>query len=221
MVRRSIHPCITILACVVTLCVSAAVTPATAQFGVRGGMNLSKFVGGDAAQSETKTGLNLGASIPLLRIGPLSIVPEVYYSEKGAKEFDPLTTTSYEFGLNYIEVPVLARLTFPVVGRLRGYVAGGPAYAWNVDCSITATETGTTTNTSDCSETFRSFDTAMEKADHGVVFGAGFDFYVPGLGGLNLDGRLVRGLARLRSGTTGSDIKNQSVSLMLGYFLGR
>ena len=184
-------------------------------------MNLTKFVGGDAAEGDTKAGLNLGASIPLIRLGPLSIVPEVYYSEKGGLQFDPMTTTTFEYGLNYIEVPVLAKLSFPLAGALRGYVAGGPAYAWNIDCTISATESGTTNNLGECGETFSSFDTAMEKADRGVVIGAGLDFTVPGLGGLNLDARFVRGLARLRSGNSGSDIKNQAYTLMLGYYIGR
>jgi len=215
------HPCLTRLASIATLCVSAFATPAAAQFGIRGGMNLTKFVGGDAGESEATTGLNLGASIPLLRFGPLSIVPEVYYSEKGSKQFVPATTTTFEYGLNYIEVPVLAKLSFPLKGGLRGYVQGGPAYAWNIDCTISATESGTTNNLGECGETFSSFDTAMEKADRGIVFGGGLDFTIRGLGGLNLDARLVRGLARLQKGTTGSDIKNQAFSLMLGYYLGR
>jgi hypothetical protein len=145
-------------------------------------------------------------------------VPEVYYSEKGSKQFDPATATSFEYGLNYIEIPVLAKLSFPLARGLSGYVAGGPAYGWQIDCSISATDTGSAINTSDCEETFGSFDAAMEKADRGVVMSAGLDFRIGGLGGLNLDARVVRGLARL---STASDIKNQSFSLMLGYYLGR
>lgn len=212
-----------------SICASGA--PAVAQLGLRGGMNLSKFVGGDANNSQSTAGLNVGASIPLIHIGPLSIVPEVYYSQKGAKQFDPTalaggTATaprSLEFGLDYIEVPVLAKISFPLARLLHGYVAGGPAYAWNINCSISVDSSGTTMNTNDCSQTFGSFKTAMQKADRGIVLGGGLDLNVLGLGGLNLDARVVRGLTRLTTttaGTTGADIKNQSVSLMLGYYLG-
>jgi hypothetical protein len=197
---------------------AALATTAEGQFGIRGGVNLTKFVGDDGASSESTTGLNLGASIPLLTLGPLSIVPEVYYAQKGAKQFDPLSATTFEFGIDYIEVPVLAKLSIPLGGATRWYVAGGPAFAWRVDCSISSTSTGTSTDTSDCSETFGSFNTAMEKADRGVVVGSGLDFTIPGFGGLNLDARLVRGLTRLSEGT---DIKNQAFSLMLGWYLGR
>jgi hypothetical protein len=203
-----------------TLGVSTLASPAAAQFGFRGGMNLSKFVGSDAKGSESARGLNLGASLALLHIGPVSIVPEVYYAEKGSKEIDLATATSFEYGLDYIELPVLIKVSFPLKGWLRGYVDGGPAYAWNIDCSITATDAGATNTFDHCGDMFRSYNTAMEKADRGVVMGGGLDFTVPGLGGLNLDARLVRGLARLKPGT-GSDIKNQAASLMLGYYIGR
>ena len=221
MADHKAHQRLTIIGFVAAVGVLTATTPARAQFGIRGGINLTKFVGGDAGENEASTGLNLGMSIPLIRIGPLSIVPEVYYAEKGSKQFDPTTSTTVEYGLNYIEVPVLAKLSFPLAGALRGYVTGGPAYAWNIDCSVTATETGTTNNLGECGEVFHSFDTAMEKADRGVVIGGGIDFTVRGFGGLNLDARLVRGLSRLRSGTTGTDIKNQAFTLMLGYGVGR
>ena len=203
---------------------------AYAQLGVRGGMNLSKFVGADATNTEATKRLNAGGSFSLIHIGPVSLVPEVYYSQKGSRELasaltNPGTTTptvgTTVFGLDYIEVPVLAKVSFPLARLLNGYVTGGPAYAWNVDCSIQIADAGPTPTSNDCSQTFGSFKSAMQKADLGAVVGGGLDFSIPGLGGLNLDTRLVRGLKRLTTGTTGADIKNSTVSLMLGYYLGR
>jgi len=206
---------------------AAAATPAAAQFGIRGGMNLSKFVGSGANDAESHRGLNGGGTIPLIHIGPVSIVPEVYYAQKGTKlgpsTLTPpsgTTPTTVEFGLDYIEVPLLAKVRFPLAPKLNGYVTGGPAYAWNVNCSISTDTNGTESAASDCGETFGSFKTAMQKADRGVVGGGGLDFIVPGFGGTNLDLRVVRGLTRLTTGSTGADVKNQSVSLMLGYYLG-
>lgn len=205
-------------------------TRAEAQIGLRGGMNLSKFVGGDAPNSETTKRLNAGGSFSLIHIGPVSLVPEVYYSQKGARELastltNPGTTPvptggTTVFGLDYIEIPVLAKISFPLARLLNGYVTGGPAYAWNVDCSIQVTDAGATPPSNDCSQTFGSFKSAMQKADLGAVAGLGLDFRIPHLGGLNLDARLVRGLRTLTTGTAGTDIKNQTVSLMLGYYLG-
>jgi hypothetical protein len=135
-------------------------------------MNLSRFVGGDAAQSETKTGPNLGVDPAHSHRTAVDRVPRSS-TEKGAKEFDPLTTTSYEFAqlhrgsrARQADVP-----RGQAVIRRRGRRMHGTS---TVDH---ATETGTTTNTSDCTETFRSLIPRWRRLIT-VSFGAGFDFYV-------------------------------------------
>jgi hypothetical protein len=202
--------------------VFAAGRPAAAQFGLRGGVNLSRFVGGDS-ESDGRAGLNLGASIPLFGIGPVRLVPEIYYSSRGGSALDPTQpATTLDFELSYIEVPLLVRLYFPLAVGMQGYVGGGPAYAWNLDCKFTA-ETDPNLTARECGQPFQSFETAMNEADKGVHFNAGIDFPVGAFGGLNLDARLVRGLDSVidndASGGT-SDVKNQSITLMLGWYLG-
>jgi hypothetical protein len=209
-----------------SLLLAVAPTPSAAQFGLRGGVNLSRFVGQDA-ETDPRAGINLGASIPLLRIGPIALVPEVYYAAKGGTAFTqigvtPVTSSALEFELSYIEVPLLLRLHFPL-GPLEGYVGGGPAYAWNLDCKFTP-ETDPNAEARDCGTQFQSFDTAMNSADKLVVFDGGLNFFVlGGFGGLNLDARLVRGFDSVieETGTEEHDVKNQSITLMLGYYLGR
>ncbi len=205
----------------------SSITPAHAQFGLRGGVNLSKFVGGDATD-EQKTKLNLGASIPLFHIGPLSIVPEVYYAQRGGER--QLSTTEggivnplASFSMNYIEVPVLARLTIPIGGPLALYVAGGPSYAWQLKCdvsfaSVSAQSSG---EKQDCEETqFTSAKTALANADRGIVGNAGLNIAVGPFGLVNLDFRVVRGLTRIIEDDTGPETKSQAISLMLGYSFG-
>jgi hypothetical protein len=206
--------------------VVAAPAPAAAQFGLRGGVNLSRFVGGDT-ESDPRAGLNLGASIPLFRVGPLALVPEVYYSAKGGTALTALgitpVTTPLEFELSYIEVPVLLRLHFPMPLGLEGYVGGGPAYAWNLDCKFSSS-IDPSVEARECGQQFQSFDTAMNTADKLLVLNGGLNLFVLGrFGGLNLDARLVRGLDRVieGDGTSETDAKNQSITLMLGYYLGR
>jgi hypothetical protein len=209
------------------LLLAVAPTASAAQFGLRGGVNLSRFVGADS-ESDPRAGINLGASIPLLRVGPLALVPEIYYAAKGGTAFTsigvtPVTSSALEFELSYIEVPVLLRLHFPL-GPLEGYVGGGPAYAWNLDCKFTP-ETDPNAEARECGQPFQSFDTAMNSADKLVVFNGGVNlFLLGGFGGLNLDARLTRGFDRIIEGENGSDdtdAKNQSITLMLGYYLGR
>ena len=201
------------------------VRPAHAQFGFRGGFNLSKFVGGDATE-EAKTRLNLGASIPLFHIGPVSIVPEVYYAQRGGDRQLNTTVNGVanplaSFSMNYIEVPLLLRLGIPLAGPLSLYVGGGPSYAWQLKCdvSIVGIAGG---EEQDCKETqFSSARTALNSADKGVVGNAGVNLSVGPLGVINLDFRVVRGLDRIVEDASGPEVKTQAMSLMLGYsFLG-
>jgi hypothetical protein len=207
------------------LLVALTVSPAVGQFGVRGGINLTKFIGDDTDNVESSQGLNLGGSFQLFTLGPIAIVPEVFYSQKGAEIEDvdgPSTPVQLKFSLDYLEVPVLARLNLPAVGMLNPYVAAGPAFAWQLSCELDVTDGGASEEVRDCGEQFGSVDTAFQDADRGLVVTGGIDLHVFGAGGLNLEARLVRGLARLNESDGGGepDVRNQAVSLMLGYSFG-
>jgi hypothetical protein len=201
-----------------------AATPADAQFGFRGGLNLSSFVGGDADQMEGKQGLKAGGAFTLFRLGPVSLTPEVFYAQKGARQRNNVSgaPVAYDFSLEYLEVPILAKIGIPLPGvrALRPYLAAGPAYGWKLSCEV---DVDGGAQAPDCAEvlgsTFSSASGAMRTADRGIVVSSGLDFNVLGLGLVNLDARLVRGLDRLNEGA-GPDIRNQSFSLMLGYSFG-
>jgi hypothetical protein len=201
-------------------------TSAEAQFGIRGGVNLTRFVGGDAGNVEGKTGLSAGGSFRLFSLGPIAIVPEIFYAQKGAviDEIDgDARPARLDFSLSYLEVPVLAKLSLPIPGAraLRPYLAAGPAFAWKLDCGVDV-EGDATASARDCGAQFGDARTAFRSADRGVVAGGGIDLGIPGLGAVNLDARLVRGLARLSEGEGAQpDLRNQSFSLMLGYSIGR
>lgn len=207
----------TVLAVALALLASSWSAPASAQFGVKGGRNLSRFIGEDAS-GETKAGLNFGGAFTLLGLGPISVGPELYYAQKGGVREQADTT--YEIGLDYVEVPLLARLTLP--GRfVRPYVTGGPAYAWRLNCDVEAEDGTAPAGGGDCTAAdFSNREAAIRTADRGVVLGAGLAVNVLNLGGVTLDARMVRGLARLSEGQEGPDVKNQALSLMLGYSFG-
>jgi Outer membrane protein beta-barrel domain len=212
-------------ALVVGTAIAGYVQPAAAQFGFRGGFNLSKFVGGDATD-EAKTKLNLGASIPLFHIGPISVVPEVYYAQRGGDRQLNTTVNGVanplaSFSMNYIEVPLLLRLGLPLAGPLSLYVGGGPSYAWQLKCDVSfvGIDGG---EEQDCNETqFSSARTALNSADKGIVGNAGVNLSVGPLGVINLDFRVTRGLDRIVEDASDLETKTQAMSLMLGYsFLG-
>jgi hypothetical protein len=204
-----------------------AARPGLAQFGISGGMNLSKFVGG-TAEDESRNKLRLGARMGLINISSLSIGPEFYYAQRGGQQTAPASepnplVEAYNFSMNYLEVPVIAKLSLMKIGPLRPYIAGGPVYAWQLKCDVTLLTAARTASgeEQDCQDdTFKNARTAYKNADKGIMFGGGVDMRVLGLGAVSLDARLLRGLNRLTEDSADGDVKTQSFSLMLGYSVG-
>lgn len=210
---------------------------ASAQVGLRGGINLTDFVGGDAENTENLMGLQGGLSLQLITIGPFSVVPEIYYAEKGTRFVDQLREIrqqdpgqpadpeeiDLEFNLAYIEAPVLAKLNLWFISSetVKPYLAGGPVYGFRTDCSFSFTDSqGIKQEIDNCAEeNFSDLEAAFKESDRGYVLGTGVDFHIPYLGVVTLDGRYYRGLSRLREGGENSDVYNQSFTLMLGYSL--
>lgn len=212
---------------------------ATSQIGVKGGVNLSKFIGSDAGSAEHISGLNAGATFRLIGIGPVSIHPEIYYSEKGTRfsqqlsqimdgdpaQMDPNGSPEdidLEFNLVYIEVPIMVKIGLPFLGGdvIEPFITGGPVFAWRIDCSFSL-QTADDISVSDCADqNFPDVNTAFENADRGYAAGAGLDFKIPVLGTFILEGRYVRGLSRLLEDGENSDIQNQSFTLLAGFTLG-
>lgn len=205
-----------------------AAPPAEAQFRVSGGYDLTSFFGAGQEGASTRASLGFGGSAALLSLGPLIVMGEAYYRQKGARnvtEFNErvLEEGSAEIGLDYIEIPVLLRVNLPTMGgRFVPYLNGGPAFGWNVNCGIRFQgETGTAEQ--DCGdlegenlgETLRSYE-------QGFAVGGGVDIALfGGIGALNVDARLTQGLSRINERGDGvAEVRNRAFSVMLGYSFG-
>lgn len=225
-------------ALVAFLLVSITLVQTTAaQIGIRGGINLSRFIGEDVAETEDLMGLNAGLSFSIINIGPISIVPEVYYAEKGTRlkeqiqqfqQQDPQTPVNpedveLEFNLAYVEIPILVKIRLPFLSTevIHPYIAGGPVFGFRLDCSISFTNESAEERIQDCvDDNFSDLEATFNDADRGYVLSSGIDFRIPLLGTLTLDGRYYRGLSRLIENQENDDIYNQNITLMLGYSIG-
>jgi hypothetical protein len=165
----------------------------------------------------------------MLHLGPISIGPEVYYAQRGGRQSAPASVPNplvqaYDFSMNYLEVRFIAKFSLLNSGALRPYIAGGPVYAWQLKCDVTLLSVSGAASGAeqDCQDdTFKNARTAYRNADKGIMFGGGVDLSVFGLGAISLDARVLRGLDRLTEDSADGDVKSQSISLMLGYSLGR
>lgn len=227
-----------LFAFVVVLMLTTTLTHSSySQVGLRGGFNLSKFVGADVQETEDLLGLNFGLSFSIINLGPISIVPEVYYAEKGTRftdqfqqlqQMDPQESANpedvdLEFNLAYVEIPILAKVRLPFLSTrvIHPYIAGGPVFGFRLDCSISFTNNNAEQEIQDCADgNFSDLETTFNDADRGYVLSSGIDFQIPILGTLTLDGRYYRGLSRLIENEENDDIYNQNFTLMLGYTIG-
>lgn len=203
----------------------ATFTPLAAQgFGFAGGVNLANFFGGDVEESGNRSGLVLGLTRPLYRAGRFQLRAEGYYRQKGAKdveEFQSLVAAgeTAEFGIDYVEVPLLLRVEMPGFGgRVFPYLQAGPAFAWKIDCGVrfgatTGAPSGSATTACD-DLTSENVGETIKNFERGLVFGGGLELPVLGVGAITLDGRYTHGLSRLAED---GDIHNRALSLMLGY----
>ena len=124
------------------------------RFGIKGGLNITTYAGGDYWDANSLVGFQVGGFAEIKIIERLAIQPEILFSTQGAS----LDTSfgDYDEKLNYINVPVLAK--FYITKQFT--VEGGPQLGF----LVSAKQEG-----HDAKDDFKSVDT-------GFNFGAGYNF---------------------------------------------
>jgi len=86
------------------------------QFGIKGGLNIANMNvsnGFNGYSYSTLANFNLGVFLKIPVVRHFSVQPELYYSGQGFKFDDGNGGTTTEH-VNYLNVPILAKYTFPV-----------------------------------------------------------------------------------------------------------
>jgi hypothetical protein len=125
------------------------------RFGVKGGLNLTSFSGGNYYDAKSLVGFQVGGFAEIKIIERLSIQPEVLFSTQGAK-LDGGSFGDFDSKLNYINIPVLAK--FYITKQFT--VEAGP----QIGFLVSAKNDG-----NDAKDNFKSVDT-------GFNFGVGYNF---------------------------------------------
>jgi hypothetical protein len=133
-----------------------------------------------------------------------AIQPELLYAQKGATlnlSAEGETATG-SFEINYVEIPVLAALTFAPRGNVRPFVFGGPAFGIKVGARAEVVD-----------EELEGFDESLKDIDVGVVVGAGAE-----LSRFILEARYNFGLSELNDDPEPGEpvIKNRAFSVLVG-----
>ncbi|UCD83663.1 MAG: PorT family protein [Deltaproteobacteria bacterium] len=214
---------------------SASVYAQEVSAGMKAGVNIATLYGDDVDfflgtfDKKVKTGVSFGAFITYDINDIFAIQPEFLVTKKGMKvegnyiEDDFYYDEYYYYkvkgtiSFNYLEFPVLAKISIPNEGSVQPNIFFGPALALMTSAKMTSNlEMGSF----DISDEIKSFD-------FGLVFGAGMDVDL-GIAKLTFDGRYTLGLISvddsladlflLNDDSSGNlDIKNSVISIMVGY----
>jgi len=196
---------------------SFAFEPGLTGYGLKAGVNMANFSGDDVdiegADKKMRLGFSAGGFVTYSISEMFALQPEVFYTMKGAKyEAEDGDVT---FKYDYLEIPVLAKVTIPTEGNIAPNLFIGPALAINLsakakaDVDIGGYEAGVELDVKDWTKS----------TDFGLVFGAGVDIGMPH-SAITVDGRYVLGLATTHEAEEGEeeeDIKNGVISFMVGY----
>lgn len=151
-------------------------------FGIKGGLNFANLSSDDDLDSRTgiHAGLVLDFSLPML---PIGVESGIYYSQKGAEFTENGITVTGK--LDYIEVPVLAKISVGPPGPFSPHVLIGPYAAYNINAEFEASS-GSASFSED-------FSDETSDIDFGGIVGVGADFNL-GVTKLNVSARYSFGL---------------------------
>ncbi len=197
-----------VFAAVCTLVVIAS-TDALAELhvsgGIKGGINIANLHGADAKDTESITGFAAGAFFILKITDFFAIQPEILLTRKGAEG----DTSIYhgEVELNYIEIPVLLKLSIPAHARIRPSLLIGPALAANLSARAKGGSNSIRGET--------EIDDWVKDTDFSLVFGADVDFDL-GSARLLIDGRYTLGVTSIDDTDLEKDFKTGALSIAAG-----
>ena len=203
-----------------TFCVPSAEAQSFSGFGIKGGAALAQLRGEvegeeDAETTDRKLGFAVGVfgTIPL---GPaLALQPEVLYVQKGGAFTEEDLEVEADLNLDYVQVPVLVKLTLPAGGAIVPSLYAGPyaSYAVSREFEFDADVVGGVIDAED----------VIERLDYGVALGADVGFNLGG-SGATLGLRYDLGLANVAEGPLDGgagdlELTTRTFVLMLGLAL--
>ncbi len=204
--RRSLSALLVILS--VLAAAPVAAPSEVTEFGIKAGVALSNIFGRDVYDQRFRAGFSYGIFMSYRFGARFALQPELLFVMKGSKYVNGQGSDAYRetMSLEYVELPILAKYYFPLFRSFRTYVFAGPAPALNIRARVDAQFAG------------ESQEEALDNVtgfDLGLAAGAGVEVPV-GKGRVTFDVRYTAGLLTL-SKEPGDDIRNGSVSFLLGY----
>jgi hypothetical protein len=126
---------------------------------------IDNVVGKTSVDSSSKVGVIGGGFVQFPIRDRLAFQPELLFVQKGVK-LDEIGGGSLSASLNYLEFPMLLRVTFPME-KQNAYVLVGPSFGIKASTSATLDSAGQTKD--------ENIDGSVRSADFGLALGLGVE----------------------------------------------
>lgn len=173
--------------------------------GLEAGLNLANVSISPSQTSNSRTGLIIGGVLDIGISRTIGVTTGLRYTMKGFQVTNQGVTFTDK--LNYIEVPALLKVKFPLT-EVKPYLVGGPV----LGIRVSATEeqsNGQQTADVDASSAFESID-------FGLLFGGGLDFNVATKTDLFIQAGYGFGLSNIWKQSTTVTVKNYGIQITGG-----
>jgi hypothetical protein len=195
----------TFLALILVLTSFSVYAQPSLSLGIEGGLNLANVSITPSQTSNSRTGLIVGGILDIGISNNIGIQGGLRYIMKGFQVTNGGATFTDK--LNYIEVPALLKVKFPLT-EVKPYLVGGPVLGIRVSASEEQSN-GTQTADVDASSAFESID-------FGLLFGGGLDFKVATKTDLFIQAGYSFGLSNIWKQTTTVTVKNYGIQFTGG-----
>jgi len=148
----------------------------------------------------------MGGGFVRFGMGPIAFQPELLVTTRGAA-----VAGTGKVKVEYLEVPVLAVLPFPLASGINPYLMAGPDVAFEIGCELD--EAPADEDFVECHHQIES--TGRKRTDVGVTVGAGLELPF-GPGALLIEGRYNLGLLNM-SQDSDVAIKSRTPAVLAGY----
>ena len=186
------------------LCVSASF--AQVRLGVTAGLNASKTVGSEDDEStDFKAGFQAGVVADFGITENFSIIPELLFSQRGAK-YEGISAT-----LNYLQLPINAAYKFDVGYGSKLFIFAGPYLGYGISTKVSSKSEGISISLDDFLK-FGSKEEEIKPLDFGVNVGLGYQYDK-----IFFKLQYNHGLSNM-SNVDDYSSKNMNVAVTVGYF---
>lgn len=191
-------------------------------FGLKAGLNLANITGADVpSDAKMLMGVCGGGFISYAFTPWLSLQPEILYSLKGytQERYIQEGVYTYEYkqfvNFNYIEIPVLVKLSIPTGSAFTPVIYAGPA----ISIKAGATEFSEITLNGETTRASEDISESISSMDFNLVAGAGIEIKA-GSGAITVDVRYDMGFTTVKN-IEGLDpmpeVKTTAITLLAGY----